>query len=151
VEGADVSLGQLFVLGDRVVAVEDLGGFFWPKVRRGSSGIVIGYGPRVTVLVHFAGRHTMCVQPESVIVLDPAGFYDPLWAWLSSLVTSGFVRQGALDALHRVTTVDAAFADLTGAGYEAHLEPWDAFWGMRYASVRDPDGNPVDLFAPLPS
>ncbi len=45
--------------------------------------------------------------------------------------------------------VDAAFADLTGAGYAAHLEPWDAFWGMRYASVRDPDGNPVDLFAPL--
>jgi len=28
-------------------------------------------------------------------------------------------------------------------------EPWDAFWGQRYAIVRDPDGNGVDLFAPL--
>lgn len=24
-----------------------------------------------------------------------------------------------------------------------------AFWGQRYAVVRDPDGNDVDLFAPL--
>jgi catechol 2,3-dioxygenase-like lactoylglutathione lyase family enzyme len=47
--------------------------------------------------------------------------------------------------------VDAAWAELTGAGYDGHLEPWDAFWGMRYAVVRDPDGNPVDLFAPLPT
>lgn len=46
--------------------------------------------------------------------------------------------------------VDAAYADLTGAGYAGHLAPWDAFWGMRYAVVRDPDGTPVDLFAALP-
>lgn len=45
--------------------------------------------------------------------------------------------------------VDAAYAELTGAGYDGHLSPWDAFWGQRYASVRDPDGNPVDLFASL--
>ena len=30
-----------------------------------------------------------------------------------------------------------------------HKEPWDAFWGQRYASVKDPDGNQIDLFAPL--
>jgi hypothetical protein len=24
----------------------------------------------------------------------------------------------------------------------------DAFWGMRYALVHDPDGNGVDLFCP---
>ena len=42
-----------------------------------------------------------------------------------------------------------AYAELTGAGAEGALEPWDAFWGMRYAIVHDPDGNPVDLFAPL--
>jgi catechol 2,3-dioxygenase-like lactoylglutathione lyase family enzyme len=34
---------------------------------------------------------------------------------------------------------------------DQHLEPWDAFWGMRYAVVRDPDGTPVDLFARLPA
>jgi catechol 2,3-dioxygenase-like lactoylglutathione lyase family enzyme len=45
--------------------------------------------------------------------------------------------------------VDAKYAELTQAGYESHLAPWDAFWGQRYAVVRDPDGNTVDLFAPL--
>jgi catechol 2,3-dioxygenase-like lactoylglutathione lyase family enzyme len=45
--------------------------------------------------------------------------------------------------------VDAAYAELTAAEGTAALEPWDAFWGMRYAVVHDPDGNPVDLFAPL--
>jgi uncharacterized glyoxalase superfamily protein PhnB len=29
--------------------------------------------------------------------------------------------------------------------------PFDAFWGQRYATVLDPDGNTVDLFAPLGS
>jgi len=44
--------------------------------------------------------------------------------------------------------VDQLFADLTAKGYKAKLEPFDAFWGQRYATVLDPDGNPVDLFAP---
>ncbi|MPZ25163.1 MAG: glyoxalase [Micromonosporaceae bacterium] len=45
--------------------------------------------------------------------------------------------------------VDQAYAELVAAGYQGALEPWDAFWGQRYASVHDPDGNAVDLFAPL--
>lgn len=45
--------------------------------------------------------------------------------------------------------VDAAFAEITAAGYTGHLEPFDAPWGMRYAIVHDPDHNPVDLFAVL--
>jgi catechol 2,3-dioxygenase-like lactoylglutathione lyase family enzyme len=45
--------------------------------------------------------------------------------------------------------VDAIYGELTSLGYEGHKPPWDAFWGQRYASLRDPDGNGVDLFAPL--
>jgi uncharacterized glyoxalase superfamily protein PhnB len=45
--------------------------------------------------------------------------------------------------------VDATYSALTAAGYEGYKEPWDAFWGQRYAMVKDPDGNPVDVFAPL--
>src|SRR3954447_13708430 len=45
--------------------------------------------------------------------------------------------------------VDATYARLVAGGAQGHLEPWDAFWGMRYAVVHDPDGNPVDLFCPL--
>jgi catechol 2,3-dioxygenase-like lactoylglutathione lyase family enzyme len=46
--------------------------------------------------------------------------------------------------------VDACYAELIAAGYQGELEPWDAFWGMRYAVVHDADGHGVDLFAPLP-
>lgn len=43
--------------------------------------------------------------------------------------------------------VDATFENLVGAGYHAELKPFDTFWGQRYATVHDPDGNGVDLYA----
>ena len=45
--------------------------------------------------------------------------------------------------------VDATHQALVAAGYRSHVAPFDAFWGQRYATVLDPDGNPVDLFAAL--
>ncbi|MEU6682185.1 VOC family protein [Streptomyces sp. NPDC046832] len=45
--------------------------------------------------------------------------------------------------------VDTLYDRLVGSGYHGELKPWDAFWGQRYAVVHDPDGNGVDLFAPL--
>ncbi len=45
--------------------------------------------------------------------------------------------------------VDAAYARLTAARLHSHVAPWDAFWGQRYAVVLDPDGTPIDLYAPL--
>ncbi|ASU85993.1 glyoxalase [Nocardiopsis gilva YIM 90087] len=45
--------------------------------------------------------------------------------------------------------VDRVYAEFVQAGYEGRTEPWDAFWGQRYAVLGDPDGNSVDLFAPL--
>lgn len=45
--------------------------------------------------------------------------------------------------------VDVLYKKLTGAGYRGLKEPWDAFWGQRYALVADPDDNSLDLFAPL--
>ncbi len=45
--------------------------------------------------------------------------------------------------------VDETYAAILAAGFAGKSEPWDAFWGQRYARVVDPDGNAVDLFAPL--
>ncbi|QBJ96174.1 glyoxalase [Rhodococcus sp. ABRD24] len=45
--------------------------------------------------------------------------------------------------------VDAAWARFVAAGHGG-TAPFDAPWGQRYASLVDPDGNAVDLFAPLP-
>jgi catechol 2,3-dioxygenase-like lactoylglutathione lyase family enzyme len=46
--------------------------------------------------------------------------------------------------------VDAVYEQLTWHGYAGEHAPWDAPWGQRYASIQDPDGNGIDLFAPLP-
>lgn len=45
--------------------------------------------------------------------------------------------------------VDEIYARVVDAGFRGEKEPWDAFWGQRYAQLADPDGVPVDLFAPL--
>jgi uncharacterized glyoxalase superfamily protein PhnB len=45
--------------------------------------------------------------------------------------------------------VDDVYARVVAAGFASKAEPYDAFWGQRYATVLDPDGNAVDLFAPL--
>jgi catechol 2,3-dioxygenase-like lactoylglutathione lyase family enzyme len=45
--------------------------------------------------------------------------------------------------------VDEVYARVTAAGFPGEKEPWDAFWGQRYAQLQDPDGVPVDLYATL--
>jgi catechol 2,3-dioxygenase-like lactoylglutathione lyase family enzyme len=45
--------------------------------------------------------------------------------------------------------VDELYARVLAAGFEGEKAPWDAFWWQRYAQLRDPDGVPVDLYAPL--
>ncbi len=46
--------------------------------------------------------------------------------------------------------VDARFKAAADRGHEVRTEPFDAFWGQRYATILDPDRNPVDLYAELP-
>ncbi len=45
--------------------------------------------------------------------------------------------------------VDRVYDAVLDAGHPGERPPWDAFWGQRYATVLDPDGNSIDLFAPL--
>ena len=87
------------------------------------------------------GGLRLCWDTEAVIAS-----FDPTFVVPTSggRVSIGF-------AVDSPAGVDEAYADLVGAGFSGHLEPWDAFWGQRYASVRDPDGVSVDLFAALPA
>ena len=45
--------------------------------------------------------------------------------------------------------VDSVAEKIKAAGFKIVKEPWDAFWGQRYAVVEDPDGYKVDLYASL--
>ena len=60
-------------------------------------------------------------------------------------------RTNLVFALPDAAGVDALHTELVTAGYASELAPFDAFWGQRYAVVLDPDGNGVDLFAPIAS
>ena len=62
---------------------------------------------------------------------------------------TGGHRIGLAFACDDPADVDATYRALMDAGYSSHHEPWDALWGQRYATVLDPDGNAIDLFAGL--
>jgi uncharacterized glyoxalase superfamily protein PhnB len=72
--------------------------------------------------------------------------FDPGW----TAPAAGGHRVALAFECENPAEVDTTWKELTSAGHQSHLEPWDAFWGMRYAVVHDPNGIPVDLFARLP-
>jgi len=45
--------------------------------------------------------------------------------------------------------VDEVYGRVVAAGFEGEKEPWDAFWGQRYALLIDPDGVRINLYAAL--
>jgi uncharacterized glyoxalase superfamily protein PhnB len=71
--------------------------------------------------------------------------FDPEW----SRPSGGHAVGGAFKC-DSPEEVDRVYGELLGAGGSPHKEPWDAFWGQRYAQLTDPDGTVIDLFAPLP-
>lgn len=91
------------------------------------------------VEVELPGRLLLAWDTEDVIRK-----IDPSWT-----PPSGGQRLSMAFQCDSPAEVDGTYAELTGAGYTGELEPWDAFWGQRYATVHDPDGNSVDLYAPL--
>jgi catechol 2,3-dioxygenase-like lactoylglutathione lyase family enzyme len=72
--------------------------------------------------------------------------FDPGWTR-----PSGDHRMALAFACDSPAEVDALYRQLVDAGHEGHLVPWDAFWGQRYATAHDPDGNAIELFADLAS
>jgi catechol 2,3-dioxygenase-like lactoylglutathione lyase family enzyme len=94
------------------------------------------------VEVTLAGGFRLMFDPESTITS-----FDPSW----TRPPAGSPRSSLAFECTDPAEVDATYAAMTSAGFDGHLAPWDAFWGQRYATLRDPDGNGVDLFASLPA
>ena len=70
--------------------------------------------------------------------------FDDTWT-----APEGRGRVALAFACENAQEVDRIHAAVVAVGHTSHLAPFDAFWGQRYASVLDPDGTVVDLFAPL--
>ena len=71
--------------------------------------------------------------------------FDPEW----KRPTDGHMVGGAFRC-ESPEEVDRVYRELVDAGATPHKEPWDAFWGQRYAQIEDPDGTVIDLYALLP-
>lgn len=62
--------------------------------------------------------------------------FDPAWA-----PPSGAHRVAVAFRCESPEDVDRLYRELTEAGAPGYKEPWNAFWGQRYAQVKDPDGS----------
>ena len=89
--------------------------------------------------VEFEGPGGVRIMFDTVSVIHS---FDPEW----EPPTGGPAMSLAFECPD-AAEVDQTVAELLQAGFSVHREPWDAFWGQRYATVLDPDGNHVDLFA----
>lgn len=69
---------------------------------------------------------------------------DPNWT-----APTGNNRISLQFACNSTAEVDEVYNKLIAAGHSSFKEPWDAFWGQRFAQVIDPDGNNVGFFAEL--
>jgi len=68
--------------------------------------------------------------------------FDPSWS-----PPSGGGRVALAFDCGSPGAVDTLYAQLVEAGAPSEVAPFDAFWGQRYATVLDPDGTRIDLFA----
>jgi catechol 2,3-dioxygenase-like lactoylglutathione lyase family enzyme len=68
--------------------------------------------------------------------------FDPSWT-----TPTGGPRFGLAFRCADAAAVDETHDRLVALGAVSHKAPWDAPWGQRYAMLRDPDGNGVDLYA----
>ena len=83
------------------------------------------------------------------IMFDPVETvrsFDPDWT-----PPTGSSGAGLAFPCDTPAAVDEKYAAMVAAGFDGHLEPWDAPWGQRYASLLDPNGFGVDLYAALPT
>jgi catechol 2,3-dioxygenase-like lactoylglutathione lyase family enzyme len=95
-------------------------------------------------------------EPHVEVVLD--GGFRLMWDPVTTITSfepdwrapTGDPRSSLAFDCGTPASVDATYASMVDAGFDGHKDPWDAFWGQRYATLRDPDGNGVDLFAALP-
>jgi catechol 2,3-dioxygenase-like lactoylglutathione lyase family enzyme len=103
-------------------------------------GLPVPQSEESHVAVELPGGNTASFDIEATIAGMHPGWTPP---------ASAASRLALAFGLDSPAKVDALFEKVIAAGHAGPLAPYDAPWGMRYATVADPDGNWVDLFAPL--
>jgi catechol 2,3-dioxygenase-like lactoylglutathione lyase family enzyme len=98
---------------------------------------------------HWPDDHAGCDLPNGLhLMLDSDDLRGKMTAGWTPPATGRIFLTFQLES---PAAVDAKYAELVADGVPSLQEPFDAPWGMRYATVADPSGNGVDLFAGLAS
>jgi uncharacterized protein (TIGR00730 family) len=102
-EVADLEADELIITADmraRKAMMDDRADAFL--------GLPGGIGTLEEVFEVWTSR-TLSMHLKPVVLLDPEGFYEGMFAWLAQLEAAGFVRPEALATLTVTRTLDAAF------------------------------------------
>ena len=99
----------------------------WSSTPRHANAAVLSFPNGVNVVLH---------EPEFARRWDPA-YRGP--AAGSTVVDVNLASREAVDDAH---------ARVVAAGFPSSVEPWDTFFGARYAIVCDADGHRVGLKSP---
>jgi uncharacterized glyoxalase superfamily protein PhnB len=98
---------------------------------------------------YFPDVHAGCDLPNGIhLMLDTDEFRGKFTAGWNPPATGRIFLTFQLES---PAAVDAKYAELVADGVTGLQEPFDAPWRMRYATVADPSGNGVDLYAELPA
>jgi catechol 2,3-dioxygenase-like lactoylglutathione lyase family enzyme len=101
----------------------------------------------VAVEAEPGARHVGVTLPNGMLLeFDTLGFAAAWDSGVTGETGSGVVIGFSVASRE---AVDALYAALTAAGHAGHQQPYDAFWGARYAIVEDPDGNSIGLMSPI--
>lgn len=92
--------------------------------------------PNAALLTFANGMNLVLHEPEF------ARLWDPAYAGPSAGSMVVDVNLSSRQA------VDDAHARVVAAGHTSSVEPWDTFFGARYAIVCDPDGHRIGLKSP---
>lgn len=92
--------------------------------------------PKAALLTFANGMNLVLHEPEFARMWDPA--------FAGSVAGSTVID---INVASRAA-VDDAYARVLAAGYHGSVEPWDTFFGARYAIVCDPDGHRIGLKSP---
>lgn len=102
---------------------------------------VLGYQsaprhPKAAVVAFPNGMNLVLHEPDFARLWDPA-YSGP--AAGSTVLDINVSCREAVDEVH---------AHVVSAGYSSSVEPWDTFFGARYAIVCDADGHRIGLKSP---
>lgn len=99
----------------------------WQSTPRHSKAAVLTFPNGMNLVLH---------EPEFARLWDPA--YAGVAAG-STVVDLNLPTRDSVDEVH---------ARVVAAGYRSSVEPWDTFFGARYAIVCDRDGHRIGLKSP---